>query len=429
MRATVRRPGRALGVLGDQVVWSVNSLLTGVLAARAMSIEEFGSFSAGLVLLLLSLGLGRALFGQPLILRWSGSSVEDVRRATGAGLGPVLAYGAGWAVVATAVLPALGHGGQATWVALALVPVALQDFLRLTALARNAIRSLLFMDLTWLGLQTTGFLVVEKTVGLSVGGAWQVMAVAVACSFAVGLVMLRPDRPGRARAARRHGSSRLAATLGGDFVVSTGLVLVLTSLLPLFAGAAGLAALRGAQTIAGPLQVLQAGVDGALLPEASRRSRQRWSAGVRLCLAVAVAAGAGALCLTGILLSIPDRLGAHLLGDTWPAAEHVLLPVLLRSCTAIVGTAAVVALRATGAATAAFRLRLVTVPLLVAAAVAGASLGSAAGFAWGLLVAQVASTGLWWVFVFRTRTSQRGFGPGSRPSERAVRTPVRGGGA
>jgi hypothetical protein len=163
-----------------------------------------------------------------------------------------------------------------------------------------------------------------------------------------------------------------------------------------FAGLSAAGALRGAQVLLGPLNVLNMGVTSPAIAESvriARRSPRRMMHVVEL-LAVALVAVFVAWGVVVYLL--PDSVGEALLKRSWHAAHEVIPAYTAVMAASGMLTAATVGLRAMAAAKRSLRSRLVTGVLAVAGGTTGAATSGAVGAATGLALGLWIGGIQWW---------------------------------
>jgi O-antigen/teichoic acid export membrane protein len=163
-----------------------------------------------------------------------------------------------------------------------------------------------------------------------------------------------------------------------------------------FAGLAAAGALRGAQVVLGPLNVLNMGVTSPAIAESvriARRSPRRMMHAVEL-LAVALVV---VFVLWGVVVYVlPDSVGEALLKRSWRPAHDVIPAYTAVMAASGMLTAATVGLRAMAAAKRSLRSRLVTGVLAVAGGTAGAATSGAVGAATGLALGLWIGGIQWW---------------------------------
>jgi O-antigen/teichoic acid export membrane protein len=105
------------------------------------------------------------------------------------------------------------------------------------------------------------------------------------------------------------------------------------------------------------------------------------------------------LAWTALVSLLPDALGRALLGDSWPDAQHVILPLGIALAALASGAGAGIGLRALADARGSLRARAYDALANVVLGTTGAVLGGAVGAAWGIAAgAVIGASGYWWVF-------------------------------
>ncbi|MCA1692066.1 MAG: hypothetical protein LC733_07675 [Actinobacteria bacterium] len=399
----VRRVGWGLA---DQTLSSATNFMLAVLVARSVDPASFGAFALGYIVYALALGTARAVAGEPLAVRYSYRTSDEIRTAGAAAAGTALALGvlAGAAVIAVGL--ALGAPTRAT-----LVPVGLflpgllvQDAWRSVFLALGRPARAFANDLVWMVVQFGGLAVVlahQPTVGalVTVWGA----AAALAAFVGAGQAGFRPSLKGTRRwlATNRDLWPRFATefwAMSGTWQLT---IVVLTGT----AGLEAVGAVRGAQTFLGPLNLLFLAVPLVLVPEAARLRQRKPERMLGMCGAVGITLAVIASVATLVGLAVPASVGRQILGETWTTARPVLLATGLFVASTGANIGAMLGLRAAGAARQSLRVRLIVSPLILAGGFVGGLAGGALGAAVGLALANWIATFFWWRAVFRlTRT-------------------------
>lgn len=402
---------RALSV-ADQAIASLSNVVMVVIAARALSPGDFGGFAVAMAVYAFLVGVARGIVTEPLLV--TGFDGTDGRGAEPAGamtavgvLGGVLC-GLGGVVV----------GGTAGRSLLALAPflplLLLQDAWRYVAFAARRPVGALVVDAVWLVAQA------GASVWLILGDAAD-PAVFMAAWAAAGSVaaLAGMARAGVAPSLRRGprwilGHRRLGGPFTAEFLVAGGVANADLWFLGAVAGLGAAGAFRAAYTLFGPINIVYLGILLTLVPEGARRAREAEAgAGVRALMqraSLALAALAGAW--TVALVALPSGVGRAVLGETWPRARTLLLPLGLALVGGGLATGATAGLRALGEARAALRSRLLAVPAAVILPVAGAVLADELGFTVGFALATWIGTGLWWV-IFVRALARTPFSPAS----------------
>jgi hypothetical protein len=162
------------------------------------------------------------------------------------------------------------------------------------------------------------------------------------------------------------------------------------------AGLAAAGALRAAQVLLGPLNVLFMGTQVVAVPEAVALSRQSHHRLRGFSLGLSTALAGAALAWGVIVVVLPDRLGEAILGVSWPDAQSVAPFAALAMAGTGATAGAFVGLRALAAARRSLRVRATVSPAILAGATLGAAAGGARGAAAGLAVATWFGVTLWW---------------------------------
>jgi hypothetical protein len=380
-------------------VSSATNFLITLLAARSLSVVEFGAFGLVFAIYIVLLGVIRAVSSQPLVVRYSTGPVGRWRAgsAEAAGVAAVggVAFGAITAMVGFLVA---GDVGDALVVLGLFLPgLLVQDVWRFALFAAARPAAAVVNDSVW-GVALLIVLGLTATSGER-SAAWFFGVWGVTGSFAalVGIAQVRvlPFPLAAVRWLRRHGD--LAVPLAGEFMLQGGVEQIVISGVGLLAGLSAVAALRGADALFGPLNVLVGGLSLLAVPEGARLLERSTSAVFRLSLAVGVIAGSAAV-LTGLLLiALPDSVGSSLLGDTWVSAAALIPAIMVARLASGLASGALSGLRALAAGRAIFMIRAKVAPLTVVLGVGGAMLTrNAWGAAIGIAVAQLVSAAVTW---------------------------------
>lgn len=322
--------------LVDQAASSGANLLMVVAVAQRLSPDGFGAFAIAYAGLVLVLACCRAWLGLPIAVS-TAMDVEERRRLMGgacvlvAAAAPVVVVGIG--VLLPGALALVGTPTSPTTslaVGVAAVLACLQDLARYAAVADDRPARALASDLVWLGGVALLLVAPAALDETAVMLAWVGV---VAASAATGLALTRPLASVRhARAlVVRGGGARGGSTLVA--LLATGTALVLSALVAATYGAAASGSLLGAGTLLGPVNLLLALLDLAVLGRVATLSPPR-----RRLLLVRVL---GALLLvqlawTLLLLLLPSVVGEAVLGPTWHGSRDLLALVSVEYAVAAV---------------------------------------------------------------------------------------------
>ncbi|WPW27083.1 hypothetical protein P6B95_06505 [Streptomyces atratus] len=385
--------------VADQGVAALTNILVLVAAARLSTVADFARFSAVYLVFTVLLGVSGAYTGQPLVLRRGES--DEVRGACRSAVAfTLLTAAALGALLATVCLTLPGATAHALMMLGLVLPVVLgQDTMRYAfstlhlphlALAGDVLR--LVCVLGALAVQPYGAAAARLV------SVWGLSALPALLLSAALLHRRVAGTPLRLKVLLRRGH------LGRRFVVEFGVGNATSQLSVLGLGMVGnplvVGALRGATTVFGPLNVLFTSATGFGPPLlgrlASERRRIRATATLAVVLAVTAAAWATALAL------LPDGIGRHLLGDTWPTAAALLPATGSQYAAMAVGTCGLLALRMLDPRTT-LSIQVVFSLAAVAFLTGGYVLGGVPGAAWGLCLGSVCKAVATWTRVARLR--------------------------
>jgi hypothetical protein len=224
--------------------------------------------------------------------------------------------------------------------------------------------------------------------------AWGLAAnvAAVAGSIQSGIVP-RPGSTGRWFHRNRDIAPRYVAEFAARNAANAG-SMYLTAV---FGGLSAAGALRGAQVVLGPLNILNMGLTAPAVTEAVRISRRSPRRMLHVVVALASALVLIAFAWGAVMYLIPSSIGHQLLKRSWDPAHSVVLPYAAVMAAAGSLTGATVGLRALAAAKRSLNARLVTGALSLACTTVGAYVDNAAGAAAGLALGLWIGSILWWV--------------------------------
>ena len=417
-RGLLRRAGWNLA---DQLLSAATNAALSFTVARAVGVTGFGAFAAGFTVFTLVIGVGRALVGQPLQIRYSTASERTTADAVARGMGTIIAVTI--PVSLGCALTGLLIGGilRSTLLAFAVVlpGLVLQDNCRSVFFARARADLATLNDALWAVIQfgTVALLIVTDHASawsLTLAWGWS----ALICS-ALGLSQLKAFPQVSAAGGWIHEHRDLVGYLVADFLLGAGALQGGILLIGAFIGLDDLGSIKAAQVLTGPLGVLVGAAMAFGLPEVSRRSTlssaRRW----QLAIAVSTVMSLAGLVYAGILLLIPDGFGEVLFGDTWTGASDVLLPVSLVAVFAAGCLGPVIVILALGQSKATFRLTVIEAVMVLTVLLAGAELDGVVGAAWGLSIQQAILIPLWFLQL-RTILGQIERGELSQPAPGAA---------
>jgi len=381
--------------LVDQGTWALSNLLVGVVAARILSPRQFGAFSVVYILLSFMTGASRAAASEPLLVRYSNGATTSTQSRRSLAGSLVLGVGMGLLILpAAALVPQPTRGALLALAAFSPV-FAAQDALRYVFLVRTRASRAALIDLVWVAVFVALVPVLVSVPTATV--AMVLWGVAALASAGLGLV-LEGVVP---RIASAWTWFRNEGDLGWRFVVEFAAQSGATQIPLWVAGAVvGLEAaghLRGAQLLFGPLRVLLLAAPAVLIPAAVAALAENPAGFTRVVQRVGGVIFAASAAITLVFVFLPDAVGRQLLGETWPGAQELLLPIGLSWCAVGWGTAALAGLRALQAVRRSLAVRLYLFSVTVVIGVVGVVLWGAKGAAWAAAVASVHSSLVWLV--------------------------------
>jgi hypothetical protein len=397
--------------LADQALSSLSNFVLGVFVARAVLPADFGAFGLGLATYWVGLNVSRAIATQPLVIRHSGDSRERWRVAASGAAGAAMVVGVvgglACAVVGLLTRDALAEAFLA--IGLSLPGLLIRDHWRFAlfaegrggaALVNNFLMSLLlFAGLAAIAISGDSSVLRPM---LAWGAAATVAAVIASVQ---GGAMPRPAHAARWWREHRDLGSRYVAEVTAGMGASQLALYGIGGI----AGLAAVGALRAADIVLGPLNIVLQGIQLVAIPEGVRLLRTSAQRLRGACAALAAGLSALALVWGWLALAVPSEIGAVLLGSNWTPARSVLLPMTLALAGTGATTGALVGLRALAAANRSLRARLISSSVVLAGAITGAAAGGAMLAAWGLAMAMwVGAAGWWWQFLRALREDHGG---------------------
>jgi len=401
----MRLPGlarRAGWGVADQVISSLVNFGLGIAVARVGTLEEFGAYGLAFAAYLVAINLTRPASMEPLIIRFSSGAPEAWRRAFAEATGALVVVGAGIGIVAIILGVVLGGFTGAVFVLLGLgLPgLTLQDGWRLGFFAERRGRAAFFNDLTWAVVLFGAIGVMSATDSITAFGVIAAWVIGGNLAAILGFVQAAT----RPRPASTRVWWRAQRDLGRPLVAEHVVTNVTSELTPFGIGLVtdigAVGALRGAQLLLGPFNVLFQAISLVALPEAVRiaeRSRRRLR-GAAVVFSASLASGVLAVGL--VVLALPEPMGVALLGETWAATREVMLPYTMVSVGMMAAAGPSVGLRAMGAGREILSVGIVRSVLTLVGAMIGAEYGGAPSAAAGMAVGTwIGTTFAWFRFL------------------------------
>jgi hypothetical protein len=280
--------------------------------------------------------------------------------------------------------------------------MALQDFSRYIGISRHDPGYAIRLDVVWLVLFVAAFAVLRHA-GL-VSLPWLVGTWTVA-GAAVGLFTLRAHLEVHRWRARLRLWIRTERAIGvrfaGQFMLISSWTYFIFYLLVFVVSIDAVGLIKLAQLALGPVVVMAAGLQSALIALASTRFEQDRSRALRFLFLAGLVLALATAAWTGLVYLLPLHTGTKVFGPTWHLARAVVPFMGLSFVLASFSGVANAGLRAMRAASETLRLAMLMLPFLFIPCVGGAALWGARGFAAGLSVAQGIYATLGWGMLIR----------------------------
>jgi O-antigen/teichoic acid export membrane protein len=383
--------------VGDQAFSSLTNFALGVLIARSVAPKDFGAFSLMFATYTLCLGLARSVTSEPLVVRFSHSAGEEWRSATASATGAALLLGivCGTGCILFGVVSSGALAQAFVALGITMPGLLLQDTWRYAFFARGTGGQAFLNDLVWALIMfpvMAALIAAHHTSMSSLTLGW---GGAGAAAGLLGILQagIRPRPTLTSRWLR--GQSDLASRFAGEFVALSGARQLSFYAVGAIAGLVAAGAIRGAQILLGPVQVLNNGIRLVAIPEAVRLSKKSVHRMRGMCNLLSAGLSAVALLAGATVAFLPDPLGRELLGPTWSMTREVAIPTALMMAAGGISTGAVIGLRALAAGQRSFAGRILVSVLQVAGTIGGAALGGAVAAAWGLALGVCAGIPVW----------------------------------
>jgi O-antigen/teichoic acid export membrane protein len=374
----------------SQATASLTTVLVTVLAARSTSPTDFGVFAVAQVAVMFAVGLQRAALLTPVILHTDPavpSPVKEVRNRVLAACAAVAVVGAGISVATTGRTSA-----GALAIAIAIPPNLYWDALRAHYQGVRTYRALTYGEGVYFAVAALWF-----SIAAIVRPSLILLVLGLAVAPAVASALTVPPWSSRWISWRKPWPIRDSKNLFADYLVYTGLDQLIILLVGVYLSVIAVGSLRLAQTALGPITVVLLALETYTVPylrdvRATPRRKLRL-AGPRFGLLALLALAAGVLLST----SVSTTLGVHVVGESWRAAQPVVLALAVRQAVSAMSMTPTLALLTSGATSTIVRCRFLTAPLIAAGVIAVLTWrGDVVLFAWTFACLHlVASLALW----------------------------------
>lgn len=406
--SSLRRSPRTYQTVADQMVSSAGNFIFIALVARTATIQEFGAFSLTYAFYAIALGAGRAIGGDILLLR-AVHRPEEARAESERLLVLVVALGALAGAGLFAVTLVIGDTLGATMRALGIcLPILLlQDAIRYCFFARGESGRALLNDSVWTVGQIALFAAV-LALATGVGPALLIFAWTggAGLAVAVGLLQTRLVPRLSSHVSREELDSTRARSFLIDFALSAASLNLAFYAIAGVAGLAAAGAVRGAMFLFAPLSAMVSGLRIVVLPALGRTAFEGHQHLQRTAARFALGFAILALTYSSLVIPLPSSFGKLILGDTWEAAQPLLLAIAVMYFAWAVGTVAFTGLRALGGGGILVQIRARSAVLYLGCIVVGAAIGDAPGAAYGMAVAFSIEAALWWTGLMRARVTR-----------------------
>lgn len=375
-------PARLAPGLVDQGLSSLTNFVPVMVAANKLTTEDLGAFALALSTYALPLGLYRATVGQPQLISNQHQRGSQFHTAALA----VALFG----TVAVALAMGLAGGSLKTHLgALALLMPGLiaHDHVRHFYMQQNRWSQAIILDGAWLGMCLAAVLFAPIETATHTILAWGLPGSIVGIGA---VVRLRPrigHRQDLKAYLREEGNLAFGLTLEQVAQIVTGPAVAVLVAFTLSVESVG--HLRVAQTLFGPITVVQAGLVPIYLTMLRHGGDTRTI--TRRNLPVLLGTTAFGI----LLLLIPPQVGTFILGESWEGAAVLLLPFALVRIGISIEVVWVAQLRAWRRMSSTYIIRMTSaLATVLAAGLVPAKLGLVA-FAWSLVAIRFASTASW----------------------------------
>jgi hypothetical protein len=312
----------AISTAVDQILSSASNALLVFVLAQVSSAGEFGIIGLLITVVGVCAGFDRGALGTPLLLTGNLTNRQIVAESDHALTWSLYTGGVGGFLILT-----LGAVFHQPWIGLAfaiVLPVVLaQDVLRLTVIALGKPNLAVVADALWAAPMLGMF--VANLFGVRESAEFAIYLWAFSGLVSAGILAFRlrvaPQCSGILDWWRTDWAARLH--FGSVYAVSQTNVVLVTLIAVTTAGSVAAAGIRGAATLFGPIATLLAALPMVFVPHAVRTGNSvgdQW----RLVSRTSVATSVLTVIATGCLMAAPARLGAAILGASWPETLSVL---------------------------------------------------------------------------------------------------------
>lgn len=386
----------------DQGASSISNFALALVVAHYSSASALGVFAILTTTYVLSQGLVRSLSSDCLLTRSEGDGALRAMYER-AGYLTAIVLSASVAALVLALSGALPPAFTTPFVifAVAFPLMACQDYARFIGISRYDPGYAIRLDLAWLVLFLVAYLALRHAGFTSLPwlfGAWS------GAGALVGAWTVRTHlaRNGYRRLLGFWNDSERSVGLrfAGQFMLVTSWTYFVSYLLLFVLSLSAIGEFKLSQLALGPITVLLAGVQSALIALAAKRFQVDTAQALRFLVLGGLGAAGLTVAWTALVYVAPVHAMTTVFGQSWPAARAIVPYAGLAVAFSAIAGAAISGLRAMRAASENLKLAVVMVPFLFILCMGGAKLGGTRGAAGGLAVAGALYSVLgWWLLV------------------------------
>ena len=342
----------------------------------------------------LCLGINRAIGGEPYLVR-SADALAVAQKNSLLGLAVVVGAAAGVMAASASSLFDNPLRDSLVGLSVALPALLVQDACRFIALGQKRLKTAFLIDGIWILFLVPAFTIAHAAETNSVSTWLLLWGAGAFVSSLFGFMSLKCHPMPHLAYQWFRDNAPLSLRFLGEFGVTTAGNQLALFVVGAALGLEQVGALRGAQLMLSPINILSMGGAMVALPIAASWVSQERNP-VSLCRVFSSFLGAVALIWGTIVYIVPADVGSQLLGDVWSSGHEVLIPMTIALAAAGVTLGASLGLRSLAAAAAGLRVRVYVAMILVASVGTGAWLGGLHLAAWSLAGAATLGAFMWW---------------------------------